>query len=70
MEQPTPDRLVSDFSLSLLASDGGEEVKVVSDNIQRLVVIDVAPTLVTDIRITILKTYGCSDAVISEIRVY
>ncbi len=70
MEQPTPDRLVSDFSLSLLASDGGEEVKVVSDNIQRLVVIDVAPTLVTDIRITVLKTYGCRDAIISEIRVY
>ncbi|MBQ9071403.1 MAG: FAD-dependent oxidoreductase [Clostridia bacterium] len=70
MEQPLPKELVTDFSLSLLKNGKWTEVKLVNGNIQRLAVLNIEPTVAKAIKITVLKTFDCKNAVISEIRAY
>ena len=70
MQQPLQKSLVSDFSLSVLVDGAGKEIKTVRDNIQRLVVLDFEKTSVNAIKITVLKTIDCKNAIITEIRVY
>ncbi len=70
MEQPSPKELVTDFSLSLLIGDNWIEVQSVENNIQRLAVIDIEPTVAKAIRITVLKTVDTQKAIIPEIRIY
>lgn len=70
MEQPIPEDLVTDFTVSLCENGKWREVKTVTGNIQRLVVLDVAPTVVLGVKITVTKALNSPHATISEIRVY
>lgn len=70
MEQPAATRMVCDFSLSALTDAGWQELQHISDNNQRLVVLDLPPTVASAVRITVNKTLGEAVAVIPEIRIY
>ena len=71
MEQPLPTSLVSDFSLAVLTEQGEwQTVSHTTDNIQRLVVLDITPTMTKGVRITVQKAADCSRAIIPEIRIY
>lgn len=70
MEQPVARRMATDLSLSLLTEDGWHEVRRVSDNCMRLVVLDLEPTVARAVRITVHKTPGGREVAIPEIRIY
>jgi hypothetical protein len=70
MEQPEPKELVTDFALSVLTDEGWSEVRAVTGNIQRLVVLDISPSVVKGVRITVRKALDCFSAIIPEIRIY
>lgn len=69
-EMPETSTLVTDFSVSALTKDGWKTVKNISENIQRLVVIDFEPTLAKAVKITATKTFNCENIIIPEIRIY
>ena len=68
--QPIPKNLITDLVLHLQKDGKWEEVGCISENVQRLVVIDLAPTVVKEIRITATKAVDAERAIIPEIRVY
>ncbi len=70
MEQPVPEAIATDFSVSLLTSGNWTEVKTVTGNIQRLVVLDIDPTVAEGVKITVTKTVNTPCAIIPEIRIY
>ena len=70
MKQPVAMNMVTDFSLLVLTETGWCEVHKCIDNIMRLVVIDLEPTVVRGIKIDVQRTVGNSKAVIPEIRIY
>lgn len=70
MKQPVAMNMVTDFSLLVLTESGWCEVHKCTDNIMRLVVIDLEPTVVRGIKIDVQRTVGNTKAVIPEIRIY
>ena len=70
MEQPIPEALVTDFSLSLLVDGKWQDAGAVTGNVQRLVVIDLDPVTVEAVKITVTKTVATPNATVSEIRIY
>ena len=70
MDQPVATRMITDFSVSVLTENGWREVKNVSNNIMRLVVIDFECVEAYAVKITAYKTLGSAEAVIPEIRIY
>lgn len=70
MEQPTASRIVTDFSLSLLTESGWREMHRITENQNRLVVLEMKPTFASAVRITVCKALEETIAVIPEIRVY
>ena len=70
MNQPVAVNLVTDFSLNALIDGEWQEVKTISGNSQRLVVLDFAPINADGIKITVLKAVDSNYAIIPEIRIY
>ena len=70
MEQPKATRMVTDFSLSVLTEKGWREVHRITDNCNRLVVLETEPTVASAVKITVHKTLEEAIAVIPEIRIY
>ena len=70
MEQPSAARMVTDFTLSVLTENGWIDSHRITDNRDRLVVLEMEPTVTSAIRITVCKTLREAIAVIPEIRIY
>ena len=70
LEQPVPEELVTDFTVSLLCDGEWREAKKIADNFKRLAVIELAPSTVKGVKITVQKTVNSPNATISEIRIY
>ena len=69
-KQPVPESLVTDFSVFLLIDSQWIEAKAITNNIQRLVVLDLEPVMVTGVKITVNQAKCISHAIIPEIRIY
>jgi hypothetical protein len=70
MEQPSASRMVTDFTLSVLTENGWIDSHRITDNRDRLVVLEMEPTVTSAIKITVCKTLREAIAVIPEIRIY
>ena len=70
MEQPVTKHMVTDFSLSVFTENRWQELRRVSNNRNRLVVLDIEPTVADAIKITVQKTLCSTEAIITEIRIY
>ena len=70
MEQPIAEALATDFTVSLLIDGDWTTVDRISNNIQRLVTVDIPATDTKGVRITVNRSVAVSHAVISEIRIY
>ncbi len=70
LPQPQAIDLITDFSVSVCIDNKWVDMARVSDNIQRLVVVDIEPSTVTAVKITVIKTNSSEKAVIPEIRIY
>ena len=70
MAQPVPQTLITDLTLSVLTENGWQDTATVTHNIQRLIVLDFAPTKVTAVKITAHKALDFDKAVIPHIRIY
>ena len=70
MEQPIAKNMVTDFTLSLLTHDGWEEMRRITDNYMRLVVLDIEPTVASAVKITVQKVLDSKKTIITDIRIY
>ena len=70
MEQPIPTDLVTDFSLSIQNDGKWTEIGSFTSNVQRLVVVDLEPTVAECVKLTICKTVASPSATVTEIRIY
>lgn len=70
MEQPIAKSMVQDFTLSLLTQDGWQEMRRITNNYMRLVVLDIEPTVASAVKITVQKLIDSKKTKITEIRIY
>ena len=67
---PSPDKMITDLSVSVLHDGVWKDIAHVEDNIFRQIIIDLEPLETTQLKVTILKAYHYDRAIVPEIRIY